>query len=285
MERSGSALESGEVRMSEAAMHEAPSPAPVNWVDRSIRRFKRSWHVGIVCTLYAVASTAIALAILPSVSLLLFVLDRTAAADLWIRAFACSVVIGTGFFVSGLMLLLILPIYNFLLPTRIRPFRGGYFTIAALPWYVHNGLLYLARYTFLPFVTFTPFGIWFLRAMGMRIGRRATINTEYVSDACMITVGDDAVIGGSVRLFAHYAGGGRLVIAPVVIGNRATIGENATVMGDVVVGPDAVVAPHSVLLPGTRIGAGQHWRGDNRPRKESSREEPRHLGRTPPPVQ
>jgi acetyltransferase-like isoleucine patch superfamily enzyme len=42
----------------------------------------------------------------------------------------------------------------------------------------------------------------------------------------MIAIGDDAVIGGSVRLFAHYAGGGHLNIAPVVIGARATIGEN-----------------------------------------------------------
>lgn len=192
-------------------------------------------------------------------SLLLFVNERTATSPFWVRAAAFSAVVGFGFFLSGLTLLAIVPVYNLLLPTRIRPFRGGYFTIAALPWYIHNGLLYLVRYTFLQFVTFTPFGIWFLRAMGMKIGRRATINTEYISDACLITIGDDAVIGGSVRLFAHYAGGGHLSIAPVVIGPRATIGENATVMGDVIIGADAVVAPHSVLLPGTRIGAGQHW--------------------------
>jgi serine acetyltransferase len=170
-------------------------------------------------------------------------------------------VLGLGFFLSGLTLLIVVPAYNFLLPTRIRPFRGGYFTIAALPWYVHNALLYIVRYTFLPFVTFTPLGIWFLRAMGMKIGKRATINTEYISDACMITIGDDAVIGGSVRLFAHYAGGGRLNISPVVIGARATIGANATVMGNVIVGDDAVVAPHSVLLPGTRVAVGQRWQG------------------------
>jgi hypothetical protein len=249
----------GKAAMSEAVLHEAPSPPPVNWIDRSIRHFRSAWYVGIVCALYFVASTALALAAFPSVTLLLAVLERTAHAELWIRALACSAAIGLGFFLAGVTLLLILPIYNFLLPTRVRPFRGGYFTFAALNWYVHNGLLYLARYTFLPFVTFTPFGIWFLRAMGMRIGKRVTFNTEYVSDACMITVGDDAVIGGSVRLFAHYAGGGHLVIAPVRIGEGATIGENATVMGNVVVGRGAVIAPHAVLLPGTRVQAGQHW--------------------------
>jgi hypothetical protein len=245
--------------VNQTALHEVPSPPPVNWIDRSIRHFRQTWYVGVVCSLYFVAATALALAALPAVSLLLFVNERTAAAAFWVRVSACSAAVGFGFFLSGLTLLTIVPVYNLLLPTRIRPFRGGYFTIAALPWYIHNALLYLVRYTFLPFVTFTPFGIWFLRAMGMKIGRRATINTEYISDACLITIGDDAVIGGSVRLFAHYGGGGHLTIAPVVIGSRATIGENATVMGNVIVGADAVVAPHSVLLPGTRIAAGQHW--------------------------
>lgn len=220
---------------------------------------QRTWYLGIVCALYVVAATALALAALPSAALLLYVHDRTAAAGLWARALGISAAIGAGVFLSGLTLLVVVPVYNFLLPTRVRSFRGGYFTIAALPWYVHNALLYLVRYTFLPFVTFTPFGIWFLRAMGMKIGRRAVINTEAISDACMISIGDDSVIGGSVRLFAHYAGGGHLRIAPVVIGARSTIGENATVMGNVVIGDDCVVAPHSVLLPGTRIGTGEHW--------------------------
>jgi acetyltransferase-like isoleucine patch superfamily enzyme len=117
------------------------------------------------------------------------------------------------------------------------------------------------RYTFLPFVTLTPFGEWFLRAMGMKIGRRAFLNTEFISDPCMLTVGDDAVIGGSVHLFAHYAGGGHLNIAPTTIGARATIGEKATVMGDVIIGEDATVLPHSVLLPGSRVGPGEIWGG------------------------
>jgi hypothetical protein len=238
--------------------------APVNWIDRSIRRFRQTWYVGVVCALYGIAASALAVATLPAMGLLLYANERTAAAGFWLRAAALSAAVGFGFVLSGLTLLAIVPVYNFLLPTRIRPFKGSYFTIAALPWYVHNALLYLVRFTFLPFVTFTPFGIWFLRAMGMKIGRRVTVNTEYISDACLITIGDDAVIGGSVRLFAHYAGGGHLHIAPVVIGPRATIGANATVMGNVVVGADAVVAPHSVLLPGTRVGEGLHWSGPAR---------------------
>jgi acetyltransferase-like isoleucine patch superfamily enzyme len=107
--------------------------------------------------------------------------------------------------------------------------------------------------------------------MGMKIGRHAFINTEYISDPSLITIGDDAVVGGSVRIFAHYGGGGNLVIAPVVVGHRATLGLACCVMGDVVIGDDAVILPHSVLLPGSRVGPGETWgpahaqRGDGPP--------------------
>ena len=175
------------------------------------------------------------------------------------------------FFVFGFALLMVVPIYNRILPTRVRPFKGGYYTLQAVPWFLHNGLFYLVRYTFLPFVTLTPFGIWFLKAMGMKIGRHAFINTEYISDPQNITLGDDVTLGGSVRIFAHYGGHGNLVIAPVIIGDRATIGLATTVMGDVRVGADATVLAHSVLLPGSRVGEGETWGGA--PAQRLTREE------------
>ncbi|MCG6923330.1 MAG: hypothetical protein LJF15_19935, partial [Acidobacteria bacterium] len=158
-------------------------------------------------------------------------------------------------------LLIVVPIYNWVLPTRVTPFKGGYYSLYAVPWFLHNGLFYLVRYTFLPFVTLTPFGIWFLKAMGMKIGRHAFVNTEYISDPQLLTLGEDAALGGSVRIFAHYGGGGNFVVAPVVIEPRATIGLGATVMGDVRVGEGATVLPHSVLLPGSRVGPGETWGG------------------------
>jgi acetyltransferase-like isoleucine patch superfamily enzyme len=87
----------------------------------------------------------------------------------------------------------------------------------------------------------------------------------------MITLGDDVAIGGSVNIFCHYGGAGRLVIAPVVIGSRATIGEKATIMGDVVVGEGATILAHAALLPGTRVGAGERWGGA--PARRIGREE------------
>jgi hypothetical protein len=235
-------------------------PAKTAW-DRFVRRFGPLMHVAAILALYAVFAAAIGLALAPA---LWFMHAWTPMAANHIGPLHWPLQglgYGIAFFIAGFGLLLIVSLFNFLLPTRTKPFIGGYYSSAAIPWALHNGLFYLARYTFLPFVTLTPFGMWFLRAMGMRIGARAHINTEFISDPSLIEIGDDAVIGGSVHLFAHFGGGGHLTIAPVRIGHRATIGQMATLMGDVWVGDDAVILPHTVLLPGTRVGQGEIWGG------------------------
>ena len=62
------------------------------------------------------------------------------------------------------------------------------------------------------------------------------------------------------RLVRRF-GRGNLVLAPVVVGDRATLGLASCVMGDVIIGADAVLLPHSVLLPGSRVGPGETWGG------------------------
>jgi acetyltransferase-like isoleucine patch superfamily enzyme len=237
------------------------NPPPAGPLDRLLRRFARpSYHLFVLLVL-VIAASAMGLALAPAIWLWKTVNGAAAAWPALARYPALGVTLSAAFFVFGFSLLLIVPFYNRVLPTRAKPFKGGYYTIHAAPWLLHNALFYLVRYTFLPYITLTPAGIWFLRAMGMRIGRHAFVNTELISDPCLIHLGDDVVLGGSVRIFAHYGGGGNLVIAPVVIHDRATIGIAATVMGDVIVGPGAVVLPHSAVLPGSRIGPGETWGG------------------------
>lgn len=230
-------------------------------IDRCIRRFTVASHLLTVLALYALAATAIGAALTPALWFMDYWHKWSADLHGWIQWPVLGTGYGLAFFIAGFALLLVVPVYNLLLPTRVKPFKGSYFSIASVPWFLHNGLFYLVRYTFLPYATLTPLGLWFLRAMGMKLGQRVFVNTEFISDPRLITLGDDVVIGGSVHLFAHFGGAGHLTVAPILIGARATIGQKATVMGDVVIGPDATILPHSVLLPGSRVGAGESWGG------------------------
>lgn len=240
---------------------DSKNPPAQSILDKLTRRFSRQAYVIVVLLLYLLASTALGLALAPA----LFFFSQVFAWGQNLHQFLYWLVLGLGlaisFFIFGLSLLFVVSAYNWLLPTRVRPFKGGYYSLKAVPWFLHNGLFYLVRFTFLPFVTLTPFSIWFLKAMGMNLGRHVFINTEYISDPQLITLGDDVALGGSVRIFAHYGGHGNLVVEPVIVGERATIGLAATIMGDVQIGADATLLAHSVLMPGSRVGKGETWGG------------------------
>ncbi|TLD45997.1 MAG: hypothetical protein FAZ92_01765 [Accumulibacter sp.] len=165
------------------------------------------------------------------------------------------------YFTYGLTLLVVAPLLNSLLGGRLRPYRGSAVSLTALRWYVHCTLTLVVRYSFLEFVTPSPFAQLYYRLMGMRIGRNVTINSTALADPSLIEMGDGVTVGGSASIMAHYAQGGYLVIAPVRIAAGATIGLRAIIMGGVEVGERAKVLAGSFVLPNTRIPAGETWAG------------------------
>ena len=165
------------------------------------------------------------------------------------------------YFAYGLTLLLVAPLLNGLLGGRLQPYRGSAVSLTALRWYVHCTLTLLVRYSFLEFVTPSPFAQLYYRLMGMRIGRNVTINSTAIADPSLIELADGVTIGGSASVMAHYAQGGYLVIAPVRIAAGATIGLRAIVMGGVEIGEKAKLLAGSFVLPNTRIPAGETWAG------------------------
>lgn len=240
-------------------VHRETAAPPARGLDALLERAGVVAHALASMLLYGAAALALGAALAPA--LWTFAVVATAAPVGPLRWPALGVGAALSFFVFGFALMAATAGLNALLPTRVRPQVGTYYRLAVVPWFLHNGLFYLVRFTFLPFVTFTPFGVLYLRAMGMTVGRRVVVNTELLSDVRLLTLGDHVVLGGSARVFAHHGGAGRLTIAPVVIGSRVTIGVGATVMGGCVVGDDATLLPHSVLLPGSQVGSGEVWGG------------------------
>ncbi|MBN8448025.1 MAG: hypothetical protein J0M13_03310 [Candidatus Accumulibacter sp.] len=169
--------------------------------------------------------------------------------------------LASSYFAYGLTLLLVAPLLNLLLGGRLQPYRGSAVSLMALRWYVHCTLTLVVRYSFLEFVTPSPFAQLYYRLMGMKIGRNVTINSTAIADPSLIEMADGVTIGGSASVMAHYAQGGYLVIAPVRLGSGATIGLRAIVMGGVEVGEKAKVLAGSFVLPNTRIPAGETWAG------------------------
>lgn len=159
------------------------------------------------------------------------------------------------YFSFGLSLIVVVPTVHGVLRVKkyVKPFRGNVYSLEAMPWFLHNALIYVVRYLFLEFVTPSPLNLFFYRSMGMKIGKGVVINTTNISDACLIELGDYVTIGGSAHLLTHYSQAGYLVLSTLKIGDRSTVGLKASVFGNVEIGRGCTIKPHTVVLPKSRI--------------------------------
>jgi len=222
-----------------------------------IRKFRIASYIVALIPLYIVCFLAMGISAAPGIVFFDFMKHQSAEWPIILHYIATGCGLVFGYLFYGITLLFVLPLFNFLLPFRLKPFRGNYYSLSTVPWYFHNALTYVARYTFLEFVTPSPLNMLFYKMMGMKIGKGAHINTTNISDPCLIEIGEKVTIGGSATLIAHYASQGYLIVDKVKIGKKATIGLKATIFGDVEIGEEAVIAPHEVILPKSRIPQGR----------------------------
>lgn len=218
-----------------------------------LRTFRSVGFVLLLSPIAALYIFCMGVALTPGISLFNFVSESFAGDPGLVKNFALGLSFASGFVLYGLTLICVVPLVNKLLPLKVRPHRTTWYSLSVIPWYYHNALTYLVRYTFLDFITPTPLNKLFYQMMGMKIGKGSIINTSNISDPCLIEIGDHVTIGGSATLVAHYGMKGFLIIDKLIIHDKAVIGLKASLFGDVVVGRAALVKPNEVLLPKTRI--------------------------------
>lgn len=218
-----------------------------------LRRFRNLSFLLLISPMALLCCFCIGMASAPAVFVFDTIRETTREWPIYFRYMALGTGCALGFLTYGLSLIFIVPLVNFLFPFKVKPFRGPWFSLPAIPWYVHNALTYMVRFTFLEFVTPSPLNILFYRMMGMKIGKGVVINTTQISDPSLITMEDYVTVGGSATIFGHYGQKGYLIIAPVLIKRGANIGLKASIMGGAIIGANAVVKPHSVVLPKTEV--------------------------------
>ncbi|MFZ3229259.1 MAG: DapH/DapD/GlmU-related protein [Pseudobdellovibrio sp.] len=229
--------------------------------ESTMRRFTILVHLGLMIPIYLVACAVLGTALIPSVYTFKFFHNLVLNQNEFIQNATFALSLAMCYFIYGCTLVFVAPLTNFIFQAKLKEWRGPYYSVESLKWFIHNGLTYLVRFTFLEFLTPSPLGLLFYRMMGMKMGKGVVINTTWISDPSLIELGNKVTLGGSVTLVAHYGQGGLLIVAPVRIGNNCTIGLKSTVMGGVTIGDGAKLLPHSIVLPKTVIPAGETWGG------------------------
>ncbi len=226
-----------------------------------IFRFSSGIFVFITLLLYAEFAVLIGLSCLPGVFLIWSFFGWSVQDPLWFRVVGVSLLIGAGFFLYGLTLILLVPLVRWIFCLKSPPGRHSLYSLNAIRWSAYNALILLVRFTFMNFLKPTPLLNFFYRRMGARIGRRVYINTSIVADCNLLEIGDHTVIGGEATVIAHSGEGEELIVEPVKIGRRVTIGLNAIVMPGVTIGDGAIIAANSVVPKGKSIPPGTVWGG------------------------
>ncbi len=136
-----------------------------------------------------------------------------------------------------------------------------YYSFFAGHWCLVNGVVLLNR-IFISEVTRTTFLLeLFYRMMGMKIGKRAILNSTYIYDPDLVEIGDDVTIGGDAVIMAHIGEKGVLKLKRTVIGNGVDIGQSAVIMLGVRIGDHAQVGALSLVTKETVIGPYEIWGG------------------------
>jgi len=107
----------------------------------------------------------------------------------------------------------------------------------------------------------TPLAPWILRIMGAKVGRRCFIETSFVTEFDLVTIGDDCCIGRSVSLQTHLFEDRVMKMSHVRIGDRCSIGPRAIVLYDSVLEDDVLLSGLSLVMKGEVAPRGTSWRG------------------------
>jgi hypothetical protein len=224
----------------------------VGLFETTLRKIQTIGFIFFLLPLVALYGLALGFAVTPGYFLLTKSLE-VRPTDGFLFYFIPSVAVGFGMVCFILGLLFIVPILNLPLRPLVKAYRGPWFSLESVPWFYHNALMYLVRYTILNLITPSPLATFFLKGMGMKIGKGALINTSNISDPCLIELGDYVTVGGSVYMMAHYGQKGFLIIDKLVVKRKANIGLHAYLMGAVEVGEAAQIYGNTMVLPKTKV--------------------------------
>ncbi len=161
----------------------------------------------------------------------------------------------------GFSLCLLVVLYKRLTFYKLREGSFHIFTWSIVQWGITGYLVLFAHEVFVKFLKGSPYINWFYRGLGAKIGRRVNLQTTFVSDWDLLTIGDDTTFGGESAVIAHVLEANQIRLMPVTIGNNVTLGRGSVVFPGATIGDRAIIGAMSLVpkgktLPGNAVYAG-----------------------------
>jgi non-ribosomal peptide synthetase-like protein len=113
----------------------------------------------------------------------------------------------------------------------------------------------------LALLTGTPLLGPLLRLFGTRVGKRTWLDTTYLTEFDLVTIGDDAAVGTNSSLQTHLFEDRVMKMSRVTIARGANVGTRAVVLYDSVIGTETSLDGLSLVMKGEHLNGANQWRG------------------------
>ncbi len=173
-----------------------------------------------------------------------------------------AIALGIAYPIFGFSYLLLILVIKQLVGFRSREGDYPFVSAYSLKWAFVGSLVGLAKILFLGHLKGMPVLNAFYRGMGAKIGRNVLINSCNMFDFDVMTIGDNAFIGGDAVVIGHVGEGGLLKIRPVHIGARCTVGQSSVVFPGATMNDGSVLGALSLLPKGRSLPANTVWGGN-----------------------
>ncbi|MGY1752119.1 Pls/PosA family non-ribosomal peptide synthetase [Blastococcus sp. SYSU D01042] len=141
---------------------------------------------------------------------------------------------------------------------RVRPLWSGFVRRTEFVTGIYEAAAVPAL---LAYLTGTPLLGPLLRLFGTRVGKRTLVDTTYLTEFDLVTIGDDVSVGANASLQTHLFEDRVMKMDRVTLLDRASIGDKSVVLYGSVVEEEASLAALSLAMKGETVPAGTTWCG------------------------
>ncbi|WP_370454896.1 Pls/PosA family non-ribosomal peptide synthetase [Paucibacter sp. KBW04] len=166
---------------------------------------------------------------------------------------------------------------KWLIAGRLKPGRYPLWGVSYFRWWLADRLLEAAP---VYFFSGSSLYVWWLRALGARIGEDVIIGSITLRAPELLSIGKGVSIGNAVNFENARVHHGELVLGRIDIADHAYVGSYSVLEGDTQISEWAHVDGQSALCQGSRVPAYRIWAGS--PARDTGAFDPASLRPRPP---
>ncbi|MBI4976056.1 MAG: amino acid adenylation domain-containing protein [Spirochaetes bacterium] len=141
---------------------------------------------------------------------------------------------------------------------RVREGEHPVWGLYYLRWLFVRGMLSNIP---LHFLSGTPLIGFYLKLLGVRVGKDVYIDSDLIAGFDTLAIGDNSSLNSEANISCHSIEDGLLKIGRVTIGNNVSVGIRAIIAAGSSIGDNAVIEDLTCIATGMTVGAYERWRG------------------------